>query len=181
LEEGVFEALRMKYVNFFPTLSHLSSSPNFLFRSPKTIAWLNATHVRLITPSLTCPVDISYPENNVQMELRKEDTTVVTQTKEEIKKSTVRLLRTLVTVGETLKNLPDDRTLSMALHYNDDAPEAYQPKFFRQGTNEVDLLFDSKPVKIKIGHVNSKYHTMELKLKTTVALFEDNSQKANSK
>lgn len=49
--------------------------------------------------------------------------------KEEIRDSTVRLIRTLVTLGQTLKTLPKQRFIVMKLQYRDIAPADYQVRY----------------------------------------------------
>ena len=54
-----------------------------------------------------------------------------------MKKSTVRMIRALVMLAQTLKSLPNDRYLSLRLLYRDDVtPAHYEPLFFRAQRDE---------------------------------------------
>jgi len=49
----------------------------------------------------------------------------------------VSMIRTLITLTSTLKPLPNDRYLSVALLYRDDVtPPDYEPRFFRPAATE---------------------------------------------
>ena len=53
-----------------------------------------------------------------------------TVTKDQIKKATVQMLRTLISMATTLKTLPDERFLTMKLLYYDSrTPEEYQVSY----------------------------------------------------
>lgn len=57
-------------------------------------------------------------------------------TKEDIKKATMQMLRTLISMASTLKVLPSERTITMKLFYYDEiTPVDYEPKFFKSASN----------------------------------------------
>lgn len=122
---------------------------------------------------------MSYADEKVRMSVstgegkpqRQEDFRV-----DHIKKATVSLLRTLVSMTSTLQPLPDERTISIALFYNESAPTDYQPPHFRQATtHEEKLSFESTPVKIKLGTVTTNHHEVSVKVKTVVDSFAEAS------
>jgi len=62
--------------------------------------------------------------------------------KEDIKKATIQLLRTLISITQTLKPLPDQRSLTMKLfYYEDRTPKEYQPKFFQDCQQGLKIFF----------------------------------------
>jgi len=99
------------------------------------------------------------------------DTTTTTArvfTKEEIRDSTVRLIRTLVTLTQTLKALPSKRFIAIKLQYRDEkTPPNYEPCFFKACTEEEsDLVFHQQPYKVRVGEVQTRYHEITMKMRT---------------
>ncbi|CAH1786348.1 unnamed protein product [Owenia fusiformis] len=90
----------------------------------------------------------------------------------ETKKATIRLLRTIVVLTQTLKSLPDDVIMSMKLLYFDDVtPAEYEPPGF-QSCDVDGFRFDEEPMNIKVGDVNTPFHTVKLRIKTDGKQFE---------
>jgi hypothetical protein len=82
-------------------------------------------------------VYVSYEDKGYNLEIKrknkngKDNQSETIYSKENIKKSTVNMLRTLIVMASTLSPLPDDRYLTMKLFYYDErTPEDYEPKFF---------------------------------------------------
>src|SRR5690554_187553 len=91
-------------------------------------------------------VNVTYPDNDgISFEVTKNTQSgshqFMIKSKEQIKKSTVQLLRTLISMSSTLRSLPDERFLTMKLLYcnylfsssldDDRTPADYEPKFFK--------------------------------------------------
>eukprot|EP01119_Soliformovum_irregulare_P026254 TRINITY_DN9983_c0_g1_i1.p2 TRINITY_DN9983_c0_g1~~TRINITY_DN9983_c0_g1_i1.p2 ORF type:complete len:594 (+),score=203.61 TRINITY_DN9983_c0_g1_i1:2028-3809(+) len=168
LEEGVFEALNHKFL--------------------RVIIFGIYTNPEDPTSMLECySFDITYP-NGAAIEMRVSKSTnnnrpsadsSIIETKEQIKKATIQLLRTLISMASTLKGLPDDRYLTMKLLYYDErTPQDYEPKFFKAANNT--LGFDRRPVKIKIGTVTTPYHSMAMKIQTVIDSFNDGDSTAEN-
>jgi len=109
--------------------------------------------------------NVTYPQRNTDggplLSISKDQTSILqVSTKKEIKKATQQMMRTLLTLTQTLKPLPDDRIITMRLYYYDDVtPIDYQPPLFRD-TVDVKLNFRKEdPVKINVGRVDTPYHT----------------------
>ena len=87
---------------------------------------------------------------------------------EDVEKSTVQLLRTLLLMVQTLAPLPDERYLTMKLHYYDDrTPADYEPPLFRHGeVDESVFYFNDEPMKLRIGRVDASHHSVDLRVYT---------------
>lgn len=67
----------------------------------------------------------------------------------------------------TLSALPDERYITMKLLYYDErTPKDYEPSFFKCCTDDP-LTFPDKPVKVNVGSMNTPYHGLSFKVKTT--------------
>ncbi|XP_063850758.1 uncharacterized protein LOC135094521 isoform X1 [Scylla paramamosain] len=81
---------------------------------------------------------------------------------EDTRKSTQKMLRTILFLTQSMKPLPKNICLSMKLGYYDDmTPWDYEPPCFSP-INEPGFTFSSKPVTIKMGNVSTKFHSMKL-------------------
>jgi len=124
--------------------------------------------------------NVNYPQrgvdsNNPLLSINQGNTEILNiHTKREIKKATQQMLRTLLTLTQTLKPLPDERIITMRLYYYDDVtPPDYQPPMFKEA---VDLRLGFRkedPVKINIGKVETPYHVLNMKIQANVDSFED--------
>ncbi|XP_074869311.1 HORMA domain-containing protein 2 [Carettochelys insculpta] len=86
---------------------------------------------------------------------------------EEIKKSSVLLIRKLYLLMQNLGPLPNDITLTMKLfYYNDVTPDDYQPPGFREDNSPDNLLFDGDPVNLKVGSVSTGFHILKVRVTT---------------
>ena len=88
---------------------------------------------------------------------------------EDLEKGTVQLLRTLLIMVQTLAPLPDERYLTMKLHYYDDrTPADYEPPLFRRGCGEAESVFyfNEEPMKLRIGRVEASHHAVDLRVYT---------------
>ncbi|XP_065652790.1 HORMA domain-containing protein 1 isoform X1 [Hydra vulgaris] len=85
----------------------------------------------------------------------------------ETKKATIRLLRTIVLLSQTLSPLPDDVMMTMKLLYYDDVtPEDYNPPGFKDCSLD-NFNFKDEPMNIKVGDVSTQYHSFKLRIKTS--------------
>ena len=84
----------------------------------------------------------------------------------ETKKATIRLLRTIVILSQTLLPLQDDVFMTMKLIYYDEVtPEDYDPPGFKKSEGD-DFSFKEDPVNIKVGDVTTNFHSFKLRIKT---------------
>ncbi|ESO83255.1 hypothetical protein LOTGIDRAFT_197435, partial [Lottia gigantea] len=90
----------------------------------------------------------------------------------ETKKATIRLLRTIVVLTQTLKSLPDDVMMSMKLLYFDDVtPPDYEPPGFKAADTDT-FIFEEEPMNIKVGDVSTPFHSVKMRIKTDRKQFE---------
>ncbi|CAI8028533.1 HORMA domain-containing protein 1, partial [Geodia barretti] len=92
-------------------------------------------------------------------------------TESETRKATIKLLRTIVVLTQTLKPLPDDVMMTMKLYYYDDVtPGTYEPPGF-QATAAEDFVFKEAPMNIRVGDVDTPFHSVKLRIKTDCQQF----------
>lgn len=88
------------------------------------------------------------------------------QSETEIRKATIRLLRTIILLTQTLDSLPDDVMMTMKLLYYDDVtPEDYEPPGFKAADGD-SFVFENEPMTIKVGDVSTNYHSVKVRVKT---------------
>ncbi|KAL3842591.1 hypothetical protein ACJMK2_020585 [Sinanodonta woodiana] len=93
-------------------------------------------------------------------------------TASETKKATIRLLRTIVILTQTLKSLPDDVMMTMKLLYHDDVtPSDYEPPGFKAAETD-NFVFEEEPMNIKVGDVATPFHSIKMRIKTDKKQFE---------
>lgn len=93
-------------------------------------------------------------------------------TEKETKKATIRLLRTIILLSQTLASLPDDVMMTMKLLYYDEVtPLDYEPPGFKHTANDF-FIFVEEPLNIKVGDVSTPFHTVKLRIKTDCQQFE---------
>ncbi|XP_013403455.1 LOW QUALITY PROTEIN: HORMA domain-containing protein 2-like, partial [Lingula anatina] len=91
----------------------------------------------------------------------------------ETKKATIKLLRTIVILTQTLNSLPDDVMMTMKLLYYDDVtPADYEPPGFQPVDTDY-FMFDEEPINIKVGDVHTPFHALKLRIKTDGKQFEE--------
>ncbi|KAH3876836.1 hypothetical protein DPMN_000686, partial [Dreissena polymorpha] len=90
----------------------------------------------------------------------------------EIRKATIRMLRSIILLTQTLDSLPDDIMMTMKLlYYEDVTPEDYEPPGFKAADND-NFAFEDEPLSIKVGDVNTAYHSFKVRMKTNKEQFE---------
>ncbi|KAK2957475.1 putative Meiosis-specific protein PAIR2 [Blattamonas nauphoetae] len=117
--------------------------------------------------------NIAYDQNDFSIDLVRQTETSniskVMSTKEDIKQATIAMIRTLISLAQTLSPIPKNRFLVMKLFYYDDiTPTEYEPAFFRPATNDESMAFHFKPLKLNLGHVETPYHRFNLQIRTTI-------------
>ncbi|XP_072046719.1 uncharacterized protein [Amphiura filiformis] len=115
----------------------------------------------------------SYTNRGPSMNIYRNDKKIAgAQTEAETKKATIRLLRTIVVLTQTLKSLPDDVMMTMKLlYYEDVTPPGYEPPGF-QAAERDDFSYEEEPMNIKVGDVSTAFHTVKLRIKTDCKQFE---------
>lgn len=77
----------------------------------------------------------------------------------------------------TLCALPDERYITMKLLYYDErTPKEYEPSFFKSCSDDP-LNFTEKPVKVTIGTLNTPFHGLTFKVKSTNESNEETGKK----
>ncbi|KAI3658194.1 hypothetical protein MP638_005414 [Amoeboaphelidium occidentale] len=76
------------------------------------------------------------------------------------------ILRTILLLIQTLDDLPEERYLTLKLHYYEDrTPVDYEPEYFQQSDYDESLFyFSNDPVKFKLGSMESHGHSIEVRL-----------------
>lgn len=83
-------------------------------------------------------------------------------------------MRTLITLAQTLQPIPETRYITMKLLYYDDVtPADYEPSFFRAMRDDESKVFNKDFVNLKIGQVQTQYHSLNIKVRTMSDNFED--------
>ncbi|XP_054162685.1 HORMA domain-containing protein 1-like isoform X2 [Oppia nitens] len=95
---------------------------------------------------------------------------------QELRHSTIQLLRSLIIMVQSLDKLPEDCYLTMKLLYYDDiTPKDYEPQGFV--ASETDSFsFFGKPISINAGEVTTPWHALKLKIRTNQEQFQEFSQ-----
>ncbi|XP_035827027.1 HORMA domain-containing protein 2 isoform X2 [Aplysia californica] len=91
---------------------------------------------------------------------------------DETKKATIRLLRTLIVLTNTLTSLPDKVMMTMKLFYYDEVtPADYEPPGFKPSSDDA-FVFQDDATNIAIGSVSTAFHTVKLRVKTDAKQFD---------
>lgn len=115
-------------------------------------------------------VNVSRVENN---QTNKKVGIKCGQTKQEITQSMIMMLRTLITLAQTLQPIPETRYITMKLlYYEDVTPVDYEPAFFRALREDESKQFNKEFVKLKIGQVETQYHSLHIRVRTKSDNFE---------
>ncbi|EXC35684.1 CTD small phosphatase-like protein 2 [Morus notabilis] len=125
-------------------------------------------------------------------------------TPNQMRSAACKMVRTLVQLMRTLDKMPEERTILMKLLYYDDVtvrsspftfldsykerrkaynsylmmqPADYEPPFFRGCTEEeAHNAWTKNPLKMEVGHVNSKHFVLALKVKSVLDPCEDENE-----
>ncbi|XP_056119673.1 zebrafish testis-expressed 38 [Rhinichthys klamathensis goyatoka] len=105
-----------------------------------------------------------YSECGPQMDIMSNVTGTMRVTLEDTKKASTLLIKKLFLLMQHLEALPTDVYLTMKLYYYDDVtPPEYEPPGFKAGVND-SLWFEGKPVHFRVGDLQSRFHTMKLRV-----------------
>ncbi|XP_076035847.1 uncharacterized protein LOC143021908 isoform X2 [Oratosquilla oratoria] len=90
----------------------------------------------------------------------------------EVRRPTIKLLRTIIILSQSLQLLPETVYLSMKLHYFDDVtPPDYEPPGFSPCSIE-NYEFQEEAVTIKVGSVSTAFHNIKLRVRTGASQFD---------
>ncbi|XP_074062422.1 HORMA domain-containing protein 2 isoform X2 [Macrotis lagotis] len=147
--QGCFDALEKKYLHMAVLAIYTNPS------EPEKVTELYQFKFR-------------YTKEGPKMDFSSRNTSFESDTaSEEIKRSSILLIRKLYVLMQDLGPLPNDITLTMKLYYyNDVTPNEYQPPGFKEGDSAQSLLFDGDPVSLKLGYVSTHFHSIKVKIMT---------------
>eukprot|EP01080_Neovahlkampfia_damariscottae_P005643 gene5643-9459_t len=163
MEKGVFDAINKKYLKklIFGVSKDQKNDFKSMIESYEFI--------------------FEYPEDGVILKMD-ETKSRVAQTKEDIKLSIQAMIRTIVTLSQSLNNLPSTRYLSMKLMYYDEVtPEDYEPEYFRACNQQERESLNKEFLKISVTNVETKYHAFNLKIWTAEDEEEEEDSISNGK
>ncbi|KAG2375185.1 hypothetical protein C9374_010189 [Naegleria lovaniensis] len=171
LEKGVFEALKKKYLRVI--IFGVCSDP-----SNEMESMIESYEFKITYPDREgAQVNVSRVENN---QTNKKVGIKCGQTKQEITQSMIMMLRTLITLAQTLQPIPETRYITMKLlYYEDITPADYEPAFFRALREEESKQFNKDFVKLKIGQVETQYHSLNIRVRTMSENFECDAEGKN--
>lgn len=145
--KGCFDALDKKYLRLIVVGLYLDSS------DPTTVVE-------------TYTFKFSYSDGEGVTIFRNSREIASAYTAAETRKATIKLLRTIVVLTQTLKPLPDDVMMTMKLMYYDDVtPPDYEPPGFQAASGEEEGLADST-MNIRVGDVLTPFHCVKLRIRT---------------
>ncbi|WKS77828.1 HORMA domain-containing protein [Cryptosporidium sp. 43IA8] len=166
LEDGVFDALEKQYLKLLVFGIHgecdeLIESYHFHFNYSE-----KGTNINLKRKSKEKETSNSQEINNFGC-----------CTKEYARQQTVQLLRALILLTQSLSPLPESRYMSMKLwYYEDRVPNDYEPNHFRPARSSDILSFNEIPIDTVVGNVDTKFHTLSVKVKSAVENYNDSSE-----
>ncbi|XP_071955838.1 uncharacterized protein [Antedon mediterranea] len=159
--KGCFDALDKKYL--------------------KTIVigiYVDPKHPETVIESYT--FKFSYNEHGPNMNIFRNNKKLTgAATELETKKATIRLLRTIIVLTQSLSSLPEDVMMTMKLFYYDEVtPCEYQPPGFQAGDADT-FKFEEEPMNICVGDVSTPFHTVKMRIKTDGKQFEMKEEEEN--
>ncbi|PIK43774.1 putative HORMA domain-containing protein 1-like [Apostichopus japonicus] len=99
----------------------------------------------------------------------------------ETKKATLRLLRTIIVLTQSLKLLPDEAMMTMKLLYYDEVtPTDYEPPGFKASPSD-NFTYEDEPMNIRVGDVTTPFHTVKVRMKTDKSQFDINEDEEKEK
>ncbi|XP_078527090.1 HORMA domain-containing protein 1 isoform X3 [Lissotriton helveticus] len=103
------------------------------------------------------------PIQKIHSNCNKRDTSV---TCNDLKKSSILLIRKLYVLMQNLGPLPNNVCLTMKLFYFDEVtPPDYQPPGFKEG-NAEGMMFEGEPMHLNVGEVATPFHVLKVKVTT---------------
>jgi meiosis-specific protein len=97
--------------------------------------------------------------------------------KKRIRNATQTILRSIISLAQTMNPLPDDRYLAMKLLYHDDVtPDDYEPSYFRRAVEKDVYGWKGKTVSIKLGSMQTPFHEMKMRVRAKLETFGDDCE-----
>ena len=92
---------------------------------------------------------------------------------DDVKRATIKLLRSILVLTQTLDPLPNDVYMTLKLFYYDDVtPLDYQPDGFRS-SGEGNFVFRDESFLIDVGQVETFFHNFQVRVKALCSNFDD--------
>ena len=125
--------------------------------------YLNASDPDTVIETYTFKFDYYSEGINIY---RNEQKIASAKTTDDTKRATIRLLRTLVLLTQTLKSLPDDVMMTMKiLYYDDVTPPEYQPPGF-EDIEYSGQNFGEGVYRIHVGDITTPFHMVGLRVQS---------------
>ncbi|XP_071831182.1 uncharacterized protein [Apostichopus japonicus] len=124
----------------------------------------------------------SYTESGPSVDIyRNENKISGAGSAKETKKATLRLLRTIIVLTQSLKLLPDEAMMTMKLLYYDEVtPTDYEPPGFKASPSD-NFTYEDEPMNIRVGDVTTPFHTVKVRMKTDKSQFDINEDEEKEK
>ncbi|EQC39480.1 hypothetical protein, variant 1 [Saprolegnia diclina VS20] len=97
---------------------------------------------------------------------------VVSSDPEKIKDQAIQMIRSLVSITNSLDALPGNRLLTMKLTYNETCPRDWQPKYFKQATSDLSEEFVKPSLKVDLGRIMTPFHFVSMRLEASEDAFQ---------
>ncbi|KDO32048.1 hypothetical protein SPRG_03266 [Saprolegnia parasitica CBS 223.65] len=97
---------------------------------------------------------------------------VVSSDPEKIKDQAIQMIRSLVSITNSLDALPGNRLLTMKLTYNETCPHDWQPKYFKQATSDLSEEFVKPSLKVDLGRIVTPFHFVSMRLEASEDAFQ---------
>ena len=92
---------------------------------------------------------------------------------DDVKRATIKLLRSILVLTQTLDPLPNDVYMAIKLFYLDDVtPADYNPSGF-EASSAGDFCFREEAFLIDAGHVETPFHDIQMRVKALSSNFDD--------
>lgn len=153
LEIGIFDALQKGYL-----------------KAVQLAIYVDKEHPEIIVESYTFSFSYREKEDGTSaISLRVTDINGCAVTVEDANKNLQLMMRRLIVITQNLPPLPDQRWLTIRLHYLDHTPSDYNPPtFVRVSANSIPLQFDANDAneieRLEVGSLNAGFHAISLKI-----------------
>ncbi|KAG8732062.1 DNA binding protein, partial [Ceratobasidium sp. 428] len=175
-EKGIFDALEKQYLKSFVFAIYLDEKDpkNLVEAYTFNVSYHKIDGTDIQVPALTLETSIS------KLNLEQLDSSAaVTKSNRpptlgEVKKSVRVLIKGIVSMSQTLDELPDHRFATFKIYYNDHTPSEYEPPHFVAGDAEKDRFFFSThsvreaPERSLCGESNTGGHSVRVDVTSIV-------------
>ena len=93
-----------------------------------------------------------------------------------LRKQACGILRSLIAAISTLNAVPEERTISVQLFYNDNVQPEYEPPGFVAASPEALGVFSREPASLPIGHLKSSHHLVSVHVRSVLDCADDLAQ-----